>query len=824
MNMQSSKLVDEFTRAVRRRQSLRDWAKALLGAALIFLLVYLWSLIYGSPAAGAAERPQRQTFSGIGTVDRFADGHAQVKFQGLTAQVYPAFAISPSTGTPAFSPRYSPAADEVHFVSDIQSDGGKVLKKLISLGRRTITSLLPNDATSVPQILSSARFTLSGIDPSNGIAAQAVGESTFSVFNVTESFFCWAIQVNDAMKLERPTAGWDVPELKQHGFYWYNGAGSFYVCFPWDSYIQNCTWFDPAFTSQVQIYNSIAAKTLLINASLSILDTISYQPSPGTNYNNFTFTEVKGLSGVNVRGWVQLPGIQSATLGYSALFWRVSNASMEWLAASITGTQTIILYKGTTKFNTTVLTYTNMPALGTYQFSQTPTSGTNTFSASAFTVLMDDYFRDAWHWSYGFTMVSSNEGGGVDADVPYYSADTSVVGRRPNLRIQLVPRNPATSIVRAGLRTATQAIINVTGVDSQFQYRLNRGSVSVLSASLTATAKADGSSDILINIPADYDYMVQVGRDSVWCTPITLHQAGGATDISSLPTLAQLNTEIASVTTDTRNVQGGWIASVSSNITNASAYLDALIKFNGNILGSTDFASWSIDGEGNFNEGARLTLRGMSDTSAEPNIHIAITKSNGTQDVLYGTYKVPVLSASNSITHFVYAFANVGGVTSYEHAYNYYLAPKSATGHFVLNAQVDHLPWRKNIRGSWNVKENDVDTSALATSDALSDYGDRLWPANAMRDATVAFSAVAWNGREAGIYNVITSRNVPEGGVYGVEVKSVTGALERHVADYDEETNRIRRWYPVPAAQSLLQFAATAGEIGVASLTVASQY
>src|SRR3990167_9956466 len=693
--MQSSKVVDEFTRAVRRRQLIRDWAKALLGAALIFLFVYLWSLIYGSPDANAdayiqfdapwensqlpnstftfgdigagmifiigaivlcafnilfinlwkilrrcwlpmlllacygspdayaAERTQRQTFSGIGTVDRFADGHAQVKFQGLTAQVYPAFAISPSTGTPTFSPRDSPAADEVHFVSDIQSDGGKVLKKIISLGRRTITSLLPNDATSVPQILSSARFTLSGMDVSDGIVLQypgaidSTGNPLYVLHPITEATFCWAIQVNDDMKLERPTAGWDVPELKQRGFYWYNGAGSFYVCFPWNSYIQNCTWFDPAFTSQVQIYNSIAAKTLLINASLSILDTISYQPSPGTNYNNFTFTEVKGLSGVNVRGWVQLPGIQSATLGYSALFWRVSNASMEWLAASITGTQTVMFYKGTTKFNTNVLTYTNMPALGTFQFSQTPTSGTNTFSASAFTILVDDFFRDAWHWSYGFTMVSSNEGGGVDADVPYYSADTSVVGRRPNLRIQLVPRNPATSIVRAGLRTATQAIINVTGVDSMFQYRLNRGSIFVLSASLTATVKADGSYDVLLNIPADYDYMVQVGRDSVWCTPITLHQAGGATDISSLPTLAQLNTEIASVTIDTRSVQGGWIASVSSNITNASAYLDALIKFNGNILGSTDFASWSIDGEGNFNEGARLTLRGMSDTSAE---------------------------------------------------------------------------------------------------------------------------------------------------------------------------------------------------------------
>src|SRR3990167_3026100 len=222
--MQSSKVVDEFTRAVRRRQLIRDWAKALLGAALIFLFVYLWSLIYGSPDANAdayiqfdapwensqllnstftfgdigagmifiigaivlcafnilfinlwkilrrcwlpmlllacygspdayaAERTQRQTFSGIGTVDRFANGHAQVKFQGLTAQVYPAFAISPSTGTPTFSFRYVPASDEVHFVSDVQSDGSKVLKKIISLGRRTITSLLPNDATSVPQI------------------------------------------------------------------------------------------------------------------------------------------------------------------------------------------------------------------------------------------------------------------------------------------------------------------------------------------------------------------------------------------------------------------------------------------------------------------------------------------------------------------------------------------------------------------------------------------------------------------------------------------------------------------------------------------------
>src|SRR3990167_6046788 len=243
--MQSSKVVDEFTRAVRRRQSLRDWAKALLGAALIFLLVYFWSIFYGSPDVDAAERPQRQTFSGIGTVDRYSDGNAQIKFQGLTAQVYPAFAISPSTGTPTFSPRYSPAADEVHFVSDTQADGGVVLKKIISLGRRTISSLLPNDATSVLQILSSAQFALSGIDPSNGIAAQAVGESTFSIFGVTESFFCWAIQVNDDMKLERPTAGWDVPELVQHGFYWYNGAGAFYVCFSWESHIQNCTWFDP---------------------------------------------------------------------------------------------------------------------------------------------------------------------------------------------------------------------------------------------------------------------------------------------------------------------------------------------------------------------------------------------------------------------------------------------------------------------------------------------------------------------------------------------------------------------------------------------------
>ena len=797
---------------------------------IILVLVALFALFGFIETVFSAEQPQWRVIEGnahliyprIATAERVKDimyedvnlaiqpsGYATATLPGYTININPRFVVSHDLVT--WAADYIPAGTEVHYSV---KDG--VIKKIIDFGRMAAAFKILA-GTEYQGYISSASFTIFADKRPNFIVANGQRYALNEVFSAT------SLRVGRKEYLQ-PTAGWDVPELTQKGFYYYDGRGTFRVCFPWESHIQNCTWFDPAFTNQAQIYNSIVAKTLLLNASLNILDTIAYQPSPGTNYNNFTFTEVKGLSGVNVRGWVQLPGIQSATLGYSALFWRVSNASMEWLAASITGTQTIILYKGTTKFNTTVLTYTNMPALGTYQFSQTPTSGTNTFSASAFTVLMDDYFRDAWHWSYGFTMVSSNEGGGVDADVPYYSADTSVVGRRPNLRIQLVPRNPATSIVRAGLRTATQAIINVTGVDSQFQYRLNRGSVSVLSASLTATAKADGSSDILINIPADYDYMVQVGRDSVWCTPITLHPAGGATDISSLPTLAQLNTEIASVTMDTRSVQGGWIASVSSNITNASAYLDALIKFNGNILGSTDFASWSIDGEGNFNEGARLTLRGMSDTSAEPNIHIAITKSNGTQDVLYGTYKVPVLSASNSITHFVYAFANVGGVTSYEHAYNYYLAPKSATGHFVLNAQVDHLPWRKNIRGSWNVKENDVDTSALATSDALSDYGDRLWPANAMRDATVAFSAVAWNGREAGIYNVITSRNVPEGGVYGVEVKSVTGALERHVADYDEETNRIRRWYPVPAAQSLLQFAATAGEIGVASLTVASQY
>ena len=187
-------------KAIIRRQLIHDWFKAIGVGAVIFLAVYLWSLIYGSPDADAAqpqwrviegnahliypriamaERPQRQTFSGIGTVDRYSDGHAQVKFQGLTAQVYPAFAVSPSTGTPTFSPRYSPVVNEVRYVQDTQQDGGIVLKKIIDLGRRTIASLLPNDATSVPQILSSARFTLSGIDPSNGIAAQAVGESTF---------------------------------------------------------------------------------------------------------------------------------------------------------------------------------------------------------------------------------------------------------------------------------------------------------------------------------------------------------------------------------------------------------------------------------------------------------------------------------------------------------------------------------------------------------------------------------------------------------------------------------------------------------------------
>src|SRR3990167_4331096 len=571
MNMQSSKLVDEFTRAVRRRQSLRDWAKALLGAALIFLLVYLWSLIYGSPAAGAAERPQRQTFSGIGTVDRFADGHAQVKFQGLTAQVYPAFAISPSTGTPAFSPRDSPAADEVHFVSDIQSDGGKVLKKLISLGRRTITSLLPNDATSVPQILSSARFTLSGIDPSNGIAAQAVGESTFSIFGVTESFFCWAIQVNDDMKLERPTAGWDVPALKQHGFYWYNGAGSFYVCFSWESHIQNCTWFDPAFVSIVP--NVLIAKTLIFNATNQIIDTDTRQGDPTTNFNAATLLHVWGQASTNMRLWTQYPCIANSTtsIGFNATFWKVINASEQIGRSATSGAQNVMVYKGGTLYNSAALIYNNMPALGTYLFSFTPQAGTNTISASAFTTLCDDIFRGVQSWDKGLTFVSTVEGGGP-AYTQFYSADHTTVGLRRNLRIQVVPRNPSTSIVRAGLRTATQAIINVTGVDSQFQYRLNRGSVSVLSASLTATVKADGSSDILLNIPADYDYMVQTGRDSGWWAPITLHPAGGATDISSLPTLAQLNTEIVGVSDVVRNKLDQYF--ITWNPVNANTLLD----------------------------------------------------------------------------------------------------------------------------------------------------------------------------------------------------------------------------------------------------------
>ena len=571
--MQSSKLVDEFTRAVRRRQSLRDWAKALLGAALIFLLVYLWSLIYGSPAAGAAERPQRQTFSGIGTVDRYSDGHAQVKFQGLTAQVYPAFAISPSTGTPAFSPRYIPAADEIHFVSDTQADGGIVLKKIVSLGRRTISSLLPNDATSVPQILSSARFTLSGIDPSNGIAAQAVGESTFSIYGVTESFFCWAIQVNDDMKLERPTAGWDVLELKQHGFYWYNGAGAFYVCFDWLGPAQICTWFDPAFVSALP--NLLIAKTLLFNATNQIKDTFINQADPTLNYNSNTAVQIRGNNaGSNQRGGWQFTSVNSSTtaMNYNALFWMVKNASLQVNRSGTTGTQNIYWYKGAANWNSSVVTYNAPFSLGAFQFASTPTSGTNTISASAFTTLMDDQFRGAYPWGYGLIGVSSNEGGAVDAYTIYSSADHTTLGLRPSLGIQVFPRNPSTSIVRAGLRTATQAIINVTGVDSMFQYRLNRGSISVLSASLTATAKADGSYDVLLNIPADYDYMVQVGEGSVWCAPITLHPAGGATDISSLPTLAQLNTEISGVSDVVHNKLDQYF--ITWNPVNANTLLD----------------------------------------------------------------------------------------------------------------------------------------------------------------------------------------------------------------------------------------------------------
>ena len=53
MPTQREKDIDACMKAIQRRQLIRDWTMTILGAAFIFLLVYLWSLIYGSPNADA---------------------------------------------------------------------------------------------------------------------------------------------------------------------------------------------------------------------------------------------------------------------------------------------------------------------------------------------------------------------------------------------------------------------------------------------------------------------------------------------------------------------------------------------------------------------------------------------------------------------------------------------------------------------------------------------------------------------------------------------------------------------------------------------------
>ena len=320
---------------------------------------------------------------------------------------------------------------------------------------------------------------------------------------------------------------------------------------------------------------------------------------------------------------------------------------------------------------------------------------------------------------------------------------------------------------------------------------------------------------------------MQTGRDSVWCTPITLHPAGGATDISSLPTIAQLNTEIESVTTDNRSwtagrlsnatvTIGGWIQSTS----NAAIFGTA-------ILDSSGFDLTGISGVQRNDGGVRINVEGISASSSKPKCSILMTQFNGSSDVIFGAYNDKSWSQADTFTYTSYGFSNINGATQFKHIFSQTLSANSATGEYHIQVVVGDGTFTKAYERILNLNSWDVDTSGLLTSSAFSTALSPLVAGNYVRQATLYYCNVTIERATAALYNSIHARYIPAGMLFGQTSQDQDGVFKHVVFDYDEQNGRIRRGYDLsqwslPAAQQTVLGYASA-KIGLGSMTLASR-
>ena len=281
-----------------------------------------------------------------------------------------------------------------------------------------------------------------------------------------------------------------------------------------------------------------------------------------------------------------------------------------------------------------------------------------------------------------------------------------------------------------------------------------------------------------------------------------------------------INTEIAQATSDNRSFNTARIANATALFNTRISSVSDAVKFGAGILQASDVAMLDLNVNGTYENGYTVSIFGLSLESAEPNIVIVLSQHTGVTDIVYGTYKAPLYSATNSFTYYSTAFKVINGVTSYKKVWSHSFAAESATGFFQITAEVSNGTLRKKVGGNFNVTQYSIDTSQLITLTTFKNYLNPMYAHANITNVTLYTSMVTIARATAGL-SVATSRYVPANAVYGQSSTDLDGTFYHILFDYDSQRPGRYRVFTVPGGQSVLQFANA--EIGSGSLSILSQ-